>query len=293
MSSKAISSEFGLNSKYIDVLGSNIHYVDEGTGDPVLFLHGNPTSSYLWRNIIPYLSTKARCIAPDLIGMGKSDKPAINYRFSDHARYVEAFIEKLALQNITLVVHDWGSALGFHYASKHENNVKGMAFMEALVKPKEWSDFPTEIRPIFKLMRTPLLGWFMISVANLFVKKMLPNATAREYSDAELRFYASPFQSISSRKPVRQWPLEIPIAGKPEDVYQIMSQYSHWLTQTNIPKLLFHAQPGAVINSDTLHWCEQNFSNLETVSTGRGIHYLPEENPHLIGEYLAEWYQRL
>ena len=149
---KAISTTLPLTSKYVEVHGSKMHYLDEGVGDPILFLHGNPTSSYLWRNIIPHLTPHARCIAPDLIGMAKSDKPDLNYRFFDHVKYVEGFIEKLGVSNLTLVAHDWGSALGFHYAMRHEDNVKGLAFMEAIVKPLSWEDFPPDFKNGFRLL---------------------------------------------------------------------------------------------------------------------------------------------
>ncbi len=155
---KEISPAFPFQSKFVDVLGSRMHYVEEGAGDPVLFLHGNPTSSYLWRNVIPHVSPLGRCIAPDLIGMGKSDKPDIGYGFFDHSRYVEGFIEALGLQNITLVIHDWGSALGFHYARRHEGNVKGIAFMEAIVRPVTWDEWPEQARQMFQAFRTPGVG---------------------------------------------------------------------------------------------------------------------------------------
>ncbi len=148
-----------------------MHYIDVGKGDTILFLHGQPTSSYLWRNIIPHLQTNARCIAPDLIGMGKSDKPDISYTFEDHYDYLKKFIEKLNLENITFVIHDWGSGLGFHYANEHQNNIKGIAFMEAIIKPMTWTDFPTEYKVIFKLIRSPFIGWLMLSVANMFLNK--------------------------------------------------------------------------------------------------------------------------
>ena len=205
-SSQQISTDFPFKSNYVEIHGSKIHYVDEGEGDPILFLHGNPTSSYLWRNIIPHMISKGRCIAPDLIGMGKSDKPEIAYRFLDHVKYLETFIEELGLTNITLVIHDWGSALGFHYAMRHENNIKGIAFMEALIKPMNWEDFPGAFKIGFKLFRTPVIGWFMISVMNMFVKQILPQAIARKLSLEEKSVYAEPYKTIHSRKPLRIWP---------------------------------------------------------------------------------------
>ena len=293
MAPKAISADFPFESKYVEVHGSKIHYVDEGSGDPILFLHGNPTSSYLWRNIIPYLMPHGRCIALDLIGMGKSDKPDLDYRFFDHSKYVEGFIEKLDLSNLTLVIHDWGSALGFHYAMRHENNIKGIAFMEAMLKPIKWEDFPSKYRMGFKLFRAPGIGWFMISVVNVFVTQMLPQAIVRKLTAEEKDYYGSPYKTVNSRKPIRQWPCEIPIEGKPADVYEVISSYNQKLQESEVPKLLFYATPGGIIDSKTVDWCRQNLKNLKVVDIGDGIHFIQEDNPHLIGEELAKWFQGL
>lgn len=293
MAAKAISADFPFESKYVEIHGSKIHYIDEGSGDPILFLHGNPTSSYLWRNIIPYLVPHGRCIAPDLIGMGKSDKPDLGYRFFDHSEYVEGFIDKLDLSNITLVIHDWGSALGFHYAMRHESNIKGIAFMEAFVKPMTWGDFPSGFKMGFKLMRTSGIGWLMISVLNMFVTRILPQAIVRELSAEEKDYYAAPYKTVQSRKPVRQWPCEIPIEGKPADVYEVISSFNQRLQASELPKLLFSATPGGIINDKTVEWCRQNLKNLKIVDIGEGIHFLQEDNPHLIGEELAKWYPGL
>jgi haloalkane dehalogenase len=293
MTTKAISANFPFESKYVEIDGSQIHYIDEGAGDPILFLHGNPTSSYLWRNIIPYLVPHGRCIALDLIGMGKSDKPDIDYRFFDHYKYVEGFIEKLELSNLTLVVHDWGSALGFQYAMRHENNMKGIAFMEAILKPVKWEDFPNDFRMGFKLFRTPGIGWLMISVMNMFVTQILPQAIVRKLSEEEKTYYAAPYQTVQSRKPVRQWPCEIPIEGKPADVHEVISNYNQKLQESEVPKLLFFATPGGIIDSKTVDWCKQNLKNLQVVDIGQGIHFLQEDNPHVIGEELAKWYPDL
>lgn len=293
MATKEISADFPFESKYIEILGSKMHYVDEGSGDPILFLHGNPTSSYLWRNIIPYLVPHGRCIAPDLIGMGKSDKPDLAYRFFDHSKYIEEFIKEMDLSNVTLVIHDWGSAIGFHYAMRNEGKVKGIAFMEALLRPVSWADFPPDFKTGFKLMRTPGVGWFMISVMNAFVKKVLPQAIVRELSDEEKAYYASPYPTIGSRKPVRQWPCEIPIDGKPKDVHDMMAAYSKKLEESDLPMLLFHATPGGIVTEATIEWCKSNFKNLKTVDIGEGIHFLQEDNPHLIGQEIASWYAAL
>ena len=293
MVTKDISADFPFQSKYVEIAGSNIHYIDEGSGDPILFLHGNPTSCYVWRNIIPYLVPHGRCIALDLIGMGKSDKPDLAYRFFDHSKYVEGFIEKLGLSHLTLVIQDWGSVLGFHYAMRHESHIKGLAFMEAGLKPLKWEDFPPDFKMGFKLFRTPGIGWLMISVMNMFVRQILPQATVRKLSAEEMKHYAAPFKTVHSRKPVRQWPCEIPIDGKPADVHEVITNYCQKLQESEVPKLLFFATPGALIPSNMVEWCQHNLKNLTVVDIGEGIHFVQEDHPHLIGEELAKWYQNL
>jgi haloalkane dehalogenase len=293
--SQKITSDFPYKSNYIEVLGSSIHYVAEGAGEPILFLHGNPTSSYLWRNVIPHLTSLGRCIAMDLIGMGKSDKPDIEYRFFDHVRYVEGFIKKMELRNITLVIHDWGSALGFHYAMSHDNNIKGLAFMEAIVMPvPSWEMFPAGMREIFKEFRTPEVGWDMIVNNNFFIEQILFNkGIVRRLTEEEKNQYRQPFKDPASRKPIWRWPNEIPIEGAPLDVVEAVETYNRWLQKTELPKLLFYGNPGALITAQAVEWCTQNLTNLKTVDIGRGNHYLQEDNPHLIGSELAKWYRSL
>ncbi|MFQ5342069.1 MAG: haloalkane dehalogenase [Anaerolineae bacterium] len=291
---REISPDFPYESHYVEVRGSKMHYIDEGTGDPILFLHGNPTSSYLWRNIIPHVTPLGRAIALDLIGMGKSDKPAIEYRFFDHVKYVEGFIEKLGLQNITLVIHDWGSALGFYYAMRHEDNVKGIAFLEAILAPLPgWEVFPEDFQKIFQAFRTPEVGWDLIVNQNMFVEQILPGAVVRELTEAEMDHYRAPYIEPANRKPVWRWPNEIPIAGEPADVAEAVITYGQWLQQTELPKLMFHATPGALITAPMVEWCQQNLENLASVDVGEGIHFLQEDNPHQIGSELASWYSRL
>jgi haloalkane dehalogenase len=288
-----ISADFPYKSNYVEVHGSKMHYIDEGSGDPVLFLHGNPTSSYLWRNIIPHLSQKPLCIPPNLITFGKSDKPDLEYRIVDHIKYVEGFIEKLELKNLTLVIHDWGSALGFHYAVRHEANVKGIAFMEAILQPVRWSDFPKDFKMGFKLFRTPGIGWLMIAVMNVFIEKLLPQAIVRQLSKEEMDNYRQPFPTVKSRKPLWRMPNEIPIEGNPADVEEIVRNYNRKLQESELPKLLFYAHPGGLIRKAGVEWCRKNLKNLKTVDIGKGIHYLQEDNPHLIGAELAKWYDSL
>ncbi len=293
-----ISADFPYQPNYIEVHGSRIHYVAEGSGDPLLFLHGNPTSSYLWRNIMPHLTSLGRCIAPDLIGMGRSDKPDLEYRFVDHVKYIEGFIEKLGLQNLTLVVHNWGSALGFHYAMRHENNVKGLAFMEAILMPwPTWDMFLSglpDVKQIFQGFRTPEVGWDMIVNKNMFIEQILPKGgVVRKLTEEEMGHYREPFRNPASRKPIWRWPNEIPIEGTPADVTEIVQTYNRWIQQSELPKLLFYATPGALLPAPVVEWCRQNLKNLKTVHLGPGSHYLQEDHPHVIGSELANWYRGL
>ena len=292
---KQISTEFPFRSNFVEVHGSKIHYIDEGKGEPMLFLHGNPTSSYLWRNIIPHLTDKARCIAPDLIGMGKCDKPDIEYRFFDHARYVEGFIDKMKLKDITLVLHDWGSGLGFHYAMRNQDKIRGIAFMEAILFPLEsWEMFPAEVRKIFQSFRTPDIGWDMIVNQNFFVEEILGKlGTVRRLSEDEMAHYREPFRKPEYRKPVWRWPNELPIEGKPKDVTKAVGEYNQKLQISNIPKLLIYGEPGALITKHMVDWCVKNLSNLTTANIGAGIHYLQEDNPHAIGLEIAKWYESI
>ena len=294
MTAQEILADFSYPSHYISVHGSKIHYVDVGAGDPILFLHGNPTSSYLWRNIIPYLTSLGQCIAPDLIGMGKSDKPDIEYRFFDHVKYIEGFVEQMELKNVTLVIHDWGSGLGFHYARGHENNVKGIAFMEAILMPiPSWDLFPAKVRGMFKAFRTADVGWNMIINENAFIEQVLPGAIVRKLTETEMNYYREPFKNPSTRKPVWRWPNELPIEGSPADVVTAVTAYNEWLQQSELPKLLFYATPGAILSESIVKWCKKNLKNLTTVDIGTGLHLLQEDNPHLIGQELANWYKSL
>lgn len=285
-----ISSEFPFESKFLTVKGSKIHYIDEGEGDPVLFLHGNPTSSYLWRNIVPHLSGQARCIAPDLIGMGKSDQPDLDYGFADSYAYLKAFIEALELDKITLVLHDWGSGLGFHYAYQHPDKVKGIAFMEAVYRLVDFEKLPRRIRGAMKLMRRSWANYLLLGYANMFIRKMLPNGILRKLSPAEKAVYAEPYPTIQSRKPLRVWPTEIPIHGSPEHTHEIVSAYQDWLLETEIPKLLLYADPGLLINIAEVPWIEENMPNLKAVHVGEGLHFIQEDQPEAIGTELAKWY---
>jgi haloalkane dehalogenase len=291
---KNISEKYPYKDNYIEVHGDKIHYIEEGSGDPILFVHGNPTWSYIWRNIIPRLRNRGRCIALDLIGMGRSGKPNIEYSFFDHVKYFEGFIEKMGLKNITLVLHDWGSALGFHYAMRNEQNIKGIAFMEGFVKPyPSWDLFPSEFVNLFKKFRSPDIGWDMIVEKNMFLEEIMPKAIIRTLTKEEVDFYMEPFKDENSRKPIWRWVNEIPIEGEPFNVMEAVASYSQKLQLSELPKLLFYATPGAIMPEQVVDWCRQNLKNLETVDIGRGIHYLQEDNPDIIGSELADWFSSL
>jgi haloalkane dehalogenase len=290
----ASKGDFPFSSKYIEVRGARMHHVVTGRGDPILLLHGNPTNVYIWRNIIPRLAKHSRVIAVDLIGFGKSGKPAIEYRFADHAAYLEGFIEKMGLRNITLVMHDWGSALGFDYASRHENNIRALAFFEALLVPipplDQWPNH--ESAEAFRLYRTPEVGWNLIVNENNFVEKRLQDGIIRPLSEQELQHYREPFLDRAARKPVWRWPNELPIAGEPADVAAVQMHYLMWLQKTEVPKLLIFAHPGALTTEPVVAWAKANLPNLNSVDIGTGIHNLQEDHPAEIGEAIAGWLEK-
>jgi len=287
-------SEFPQSSNRVEVHGSPMHYIEAGTGDPIVFLHGNPTSSYLWRNVIPHLAPLGHCIAPDLVGMGRSGKPDIEYRFFDHVRYIDGFVDALGLQDITLVIHDWGSALGFHYAMRHEKNVKAIAFLEAILMPlPDWQAFPAEMQEMFRAFRSPDVGWDLIVNQNVFIERILPGAILRKLTEEEMNRYREPFLEPKSRKPIWKWPNEIPIAGEPADVTAAVNDYNAKLRRSDLPKLLLYATPGAVITAPLVDWCRKNLKRLTVVNVGDGIHYLQEDHPHEIGTAIADWYAAL
>ena len=290
---KEISAAFPFESKYLDVKGSKIHYIDEGEGDPMLFLHGNPTSSYLWRNIIPHLTNQARCIALDHIGMGKSDKPDIHYGFIDSYNYLEEFIEKLGLKNVTLIIHDWGSMMGFHYANMNRNNIKAIAFMEALIDVPRYETMPKSTKIALSLMRTNFLGGLMVKRANLFIKKMLPDMIVRKLTKEEMSYYAAPYPDAKSRKPLHRWPQDVPIKGKPQFSLKRVLNYSVWLKETEIPKLCFYVTPGIGFQAPDLEIVQNEFKNTTIIKLGEGSHFLQEDYPHEIGEGISKWYENI
>jgi haloalkane dehalogenase len=294
MTEPTISAQFPFTMRHVEVHGSRMAYVDEGQGDPIVFLHGNPTSSYLWRNIIPQLAGVGRCIAPDLIGMGQSDKPELAYRFADHARYLDGFLAALALDRITFVVHDWGSALGFDWAMRHEGRVRALAFMEAIVTPiPSWEQFPPGPRELFRGLRTPGVGEKMVLEQNLFLEQLLPGGMTRKLTPEEHDRYRAPFVEPASRRPMLAWPRELPIADEPADVVALVERYRDALCRSPLPKLLFTVEPGGLVPPPVAAWCRANLPQLEIVPLGQGTHYVQEDHPHAIGRKLADWLRAL
>ena len=277
----------------VGVLDSEMAYVDTGEGDPVVFLHGNPTSSYLWRNVIPHLAGQARCLAPDLIGMGDSGKtPGGSYRFADHARYLDAWFDALGLtERVVLVGHDWGSALGFDWAHRHPERVKGVAYMEGIVRPMTWDEWPEQARNIFRAMRSPA-GEEMVLQKNVFVERVLPASIMRTLTDEEFAVYRRPYvEPGESRRPTLTWPRQIPLDGEPADVVALVQRYADWLAASALPKLFVNAEPGIILTGAQREFC-RTWPNQREV-TVRGLHFIQEDSPDEVGHALADWYASL
>jgi haloalkane dehalogenase len=291
--SEQISAAFPFEKRRVTVIGSQMAYVDTGSssGSATVFLHGNPTSSYLWRNIIPHVSASSRCVAPDLIGYGDSDKVAgLDYRVEDHQRYLDAFLDAvLPTEKLTLVVHDWGSALGFDWARRHEDRIAGLAFMEFVLPAESWDVFPPDVANNFKPFRDPVLGRELLINQNVFIEKVLPLGILRQLTDEEMSHYRQPFLDPASREPLWRFPNEIPIAGNPADVWEKVQKYIAWLLETDIPKLFFWATPAIIITEETAKSFIEKFRNTKSVFLGPGLHYLQEDYPHIIGREVARW----
>jgi len=282
-----------LSKKAVDVLDSRMAYHERGEGAPILFLHGNPTSSYLWRDVIAELEGQGRLIAPDLIGMGSSGKlqnPGPDtYRFATHRKYLAAFIDAMIgpTETILFVIHDWGSALGFDWANHHRDRVQGVAFMEAIVTPMTWSEFPSDVREVFQGFRSPV-GERMVLEQNIFVEGVLPAQIQRRLTDEEMGYYRRPFANPGEdRRPTLSWPRNIPIDDEPSEVVSVVEAYSRWLAESDVPKLFIKAQPGAVVNDRTLQLI-RTWPNL-TETTVSGIHFVQEDSPDEIGTAVAKF----
>jgi haloalkane dehalogenase len=282
--------------KFVDVLGKRMAYVELGTGAPIVFQHGNPTSSYLWRNVMPHVQHLGRCLALDLIGMGDSEKLEPSgpdrYTFVEHRRYFDAALETLGVDgDVTLVIHDWGSALGFDWANRHRERVKAVCYMEAIVRPLTWQEWPEAARALFQAFRSPA-GEEMVLQKNVFVERVLPGSILRKLGEEELRVYRRPFaRPGEARRPTLTWPRQIPIEGKPADVCEIVQHYADWLSVCDVPKLYVEAEPGAILIGAQREFC-RGWPNQERV-TVRGNHFLQEDSPDEIGGALAAWLSAL
>lgn len=271
----------------VAVLDTEISYIDTGNGDPIVFLHGNPTSSYLWRNIIPYVSKLGRCLAPDMVGMGRSGKsPTRSYRFADHARYLDAWFDALGLtKNVVLVVHDWGSALGFYRTSRYPAHIQAVAYMEAIIQNRRWEELGPNSP--FRAIRSDA-GERMVLDENFFVEVLLPSGVLRKLSEEEMAVYRAPYRDRDSRLPTLVWPREIPIEGQPADVVSIVESSAKWMSQSKIPKLFVVGEPGRILVAGRGREFARTWLNQREI-TVKGIHYLQEDAPVGIGTALAEF----
>jgi haloalkane dehalogenase len=283
--------------KFVRVLGQRMAYVEMGSGDPIVFQHGNPTSSYLWRNIMPALAAQGRCIALDLIGMGDSDKLTPSgperYTLAEHQRFFDAALEALGIadpsspRSVTLVLHDWGSAIGFDWARRHANALKGICYMEAIVCPMDWSQWPAAATPVFKGFRSAA-GEDMALTKNVFVERVLPGSILRKLTDEEMAVYRRPFaQPGEGRRPTLTWPRQIPLDGEPAEVVAVVRSYADWLAKSPVPKLFINAEPGAILIGAQREFC-RGWPNQREV-TVKGNHFLQEDSPDEIAAAISSW----
>jgi haloalkane dehalogenase len=279
------------HSHYADVLGSKMHYIEDGSGDPILFLHGMPASSYSWRNLIPYLSTLGRCIAVDLIGMGQSDKPDLQYTIEDHIKYVEKFIETLKLKNVTLVMHGWGSIVGFHYAMNHEANCKGLAFYESYLRPFNGDNVSLPYQEQIAFLDEQKDIAEMVLNTTYFVDNILPQSMMRPLTEEEMAHYRSPFLSKDAGKPLNQYLREMPRSHGKGPVDKLIAAYSTKLTKSQLPKLMLYSIPGFITTMATAIWAKDHLPNVELVDVGEELHFAQESNPYLMAETISVWLQ--
>ncbi|MDR8409869.1 haloalkane dehalogenase [Nonomuraea sp. 3-1Str] len=277
------------------ILDSTMHHRESGAGTPIVFLHGNPTSSYLWRDVMPAVGA-GRLLAPDLIGMGESGKPDIEYTFADHARYLDAWFDALGLQDVVLVGHDWGGALAFDWAARHPDRVRGIAFTETIVKPMTWEEFPEGGRELFRAIKTEGVGEAMILDDNTFIEQALPGTVATPLSEGDLDVYRKPYPTRESRLPLLRWPRSMPLGGEPADVVARIEAYDRWLADSpDVPKLLltFAPGPGAMMHDAMVAWCAATMAGLEIErSEAVAGHHTPEDQPALIAAAVSSWADR-
>ena len=292
-----ISAEMPFEKHYQDVNGKRIAYLDEGQGDPIVLLHGNPTSSYLWRNVVPELVDSGRVIVPDLIGQGDSEKlPASDgperYSFEVAYDYLDGLLTALGVtSNITLVIHDWGSGLGFHWAKNHPGAVRGIAYMEAIVMPVTWDDWPEGARGIFQGFRSPK-GEDMVLERNMFVEGVLPSAVLRGLGEEEMAHYRAAFSTPDDRQPTLNWPRQLPISGEPAHMVELVTEYGNYMaSEDSPPKLFVNAEPGSILVGRARDFCRSWPSQSEV--TVAGSHFVQEDSPTEIGQAVAEWMKSL
>ncbi len=291
-----ISTEERYQKKQVTIFDKKMTYVEEGSGNPIVLLHGNPTSSYLWRNVIPHLSGLGRCIAPDLIGMGDSEKlddsGSDSYRFVEHRRYLDAFMETVGVtEKVLLVIHDWGSGLGFDWAFRHQAAVRGIAYMEAILHHYTWEEWPENARKIFQAFRSEA-GETVILDKNVFVENVLPASVIRTMTEAEMSIYRRPFLNAGEdRRPTLTWPRQIPIEGEPADVVKIVETYGQWLQASDLPKLFINADPGSILTGKAREFC-RTWKNQEEV-TVKGTHFIQEDSPDEIGQAVATFIKKI
>lgn len=293
MGEREISAVNPYPYKRVRVLESEIAYIQAGSGPPILFMHGNPTSSYIWRNVIPHLEGLGTCLAPDLIGMGRSGKiPGFGYRFPDHARYVQAWIDAVVPEGqLTFVAHDWGAALSFDWGNRHRRRVKAVCYMEAMVQPRRWSDLPEAYEKAFRAFRTEE-GLQKALEENLFIEKALPNGVTRTLTEEEMAAYRAPFEKVEDRVPTIVWPREIPFDGDPADNHQRVQRYADWLAASgDTPKLFVNTSHGHALIGRNRDFCRA-WPNQEEI-TLHGKHYIQEDSPHELGEAVADWIRRI
>lgn len=283
-----------IEGQYATVKGSKMHYLQLGDGDPIVFIHGMPTCAYLWRHIMPELADQGRCIAIDLMGMGESDKPDIDYRVFDHIHYFDAFVDSLGLKNITLVMHGWGSLVGFDYARRHPDNVKGLAFYESHIRPMtDWNMLSLPVQQLATLLERPKASRRAIVDQNYFIEKLLPSGVVQALSQADMAQYQKPFPTPESRKPLWQYAQELPLGEEDSDVTALINEYSIWLQETPIPKLMLYAVPGFITTIDTVQWAKTHCKNLTLVGLDDALHFAQESAPEEFARALKNWHTEL
>ncbi|MFK8049691.1 MAG: haloalkane dehalogenase [Halioglobus sp.] len=291
-----LSETMSYEKKFATVNGKQIAYVEEGSGDPIVLLHGNPTSSFLWRNVVPELVTSGRVIVPDLIGQGDSEKlpaseGADRYSLEVAYSYVDGLLATIgANQNVTLVIHDWGSGIGFLWAMRHAKAMKGVAYMEGIVKPVSWDDWPESAVGIFKGFRSDK-GEDLILNRNMFIEGVLPSSILRTLSETEMDAYRAPHQNSEDRQPLLNWPRQIPIEGEPEDVVALVNEYGAFMAGSDVPKLFINADPGSILVGPQREFC-RSWPNQQEV-TVKGLHFVQEDSPVEIGQAVANWLETI